>query len=111
MASRAARDMTIEEFNAWCEGQRRVADAKEASAEEGGPRVSLVPLPTSVPLDVLPDEVELPADTDEDRSGQASSPNPPRLHAVQFEPEPSRRVGGWSADRQPYLSNLLPRPD
>jgi hypothetical protein len=88
MAARAGRDMTIEEFDAWAAAQRNVADAKDACAEEGGPRVSLVPRPTSVPVDFLPDEVSLPG------------PAPSGLHAVPFSPEPSRKTGGWSAARQ-----------
>lgn len=88
MATRAKRDMTLDEFEAWAAAQRNVSDTKEACAEEGGPRVSLVPKPTSVPVDFLPDEVTLPV------------PAPTGLHAVPFTPEPSRRVGGWSAARQ-----------
>jgi hypothetical protein len=86
MATRAKRDMTIEEFDAWAAARNRVSDAKEAGAEEGGPRVSLVPLPSSVPVDFVPDSVSLPA--------------PLGIHAVSFDPEPSRKVGGWSAMRQ-----------
>jgi hypothetical protein len=88
LATRAKRDMTIEEFDAWAAARDRVSDVKEAGAEEGGPRVSLVPLPNSVPVDFLPDEISVPA------------PAPTGLHAVPFDPEPSRKVGGWSATRQ-----------
>lgn len=88
MATRAKRDMTVEEFDVWAAAQRNVSDVKDACAEEGGPRVSLVPLPTSVPVDFLPDEVSLPV------------PAPAGLHAVPFSPEPSRKTGGWSAERQ-----------
>ena len=35
MATRAKRDMTLEEFDAWAAAQRNVADAHEACAEEG----------------------------------------------------------------------------
>ncbi|HTL68393.1 MAG TPA: hypothetical protein VL200_12080 [Lacunisphaera sp.] len=80
--------MTVEEFDAWAAAQRNVADVKEACAEEGGPRVSLVPTPTSVPVDFLPDEVSI------------AVPAPTGLHAVSFSPEPSRKTGGWSAVRQ-----------
>jgi hypothetical protein len=80
--------MTIEEFDAWAAAQRNVSDINDVCAEEGGPRVSLVPLPTSVPVDFLPDEVSLPV------------PAPTGLHAVPFTPEPSRKTGGWSAARQ-----------
>lgn len=95
MATRAKRDMTLEEFDAWAAAQRNVTDTKEACAEEGGPRVSLVPLPTSVPVDFLPDEVSLPA-----------AP-PTGLHAVPFTPEPSIKVGGWSAARQKIFIESL----
>ena len=88
MATRARRDMTLEEFDAWAAAQRNVADARDAAAEEGGPRVSLVPVPSSVPVDFLPDSVPVPA------------PAPTGLHAVPFTPEPSIRTGGWSAERQ-----------
>ena len=95
MATQLRRDMTLEEFDAWAAVQRNVADAKEAGAEEGGPRVSLVPLPTSVPVDFLPDEVSLPA------------PAPTGLHAVPFTPEPSIKTGGWSAARQRIFIEAL----
>ena len=93
MATRAKRDMTVEEFDAWAAAQRNVSDAKDACAEEGGPRVSLVPLPNSVPVDFLPDAVSLPVPV-------GPVPAPAGLHAVQFTPEPSRKTGGWSAARQ-----------
>ena len=94
MAMRAKRDMTLEEFEAWAAARRNVEDTNEACAEEGGPRVSLVPQPTSVPLDILPDEVLMPG---------AAEPahGPTAAEAVPFTPEPSRKFcGGWSADRQ-----------
>jgi hypothetical protein len=66
----------------------------EAAAEEGGPRVSLVPDPVCLPLDFLPDVVQLPV--------PASPPS-----VVPFKPEPSRKVGGWSAARQRlYIETL-----
>lgn len=95
MATRAKRDMTLEEFDAWAAAQRNVSDAREASAEEGGPRVSLVPAPTSVPVDFLPDAVPVPAAA------------PTGFHAVPFDPEPSRKVGGWSAARQRIFIEAL----
>ena len=95
MATRSQRDMTLEEFDAWAAAQHNISDTKEAGAEEGGPRVSLVPSPTSVPVDILPDVVLV------------SAPAPTGLHAVRFEPEPSRRVGGWSAARQRIFIEAL----
>jgi hypothetical protein len=60
MARRATRDMTIEDFDRWRAATREVDEVMEVTAEEGGPRVSFVPQPKSVPLDILPDQVQLP---------------------------------------------------
>src|SRR5436190_9546555 len=99
MATRAKRDMTIEMFDAWCAAERDVKDAMAATAEEGGPRVTLVPDPVSVPVDFLPDEVLLPVPAE-------SIPLAGQL-AVPFDPEPSRKVGGWSVARQRlYIETL-----
>ena len=97
MATRATREWTVEEFNAWAEAKRETEAVREAGAEEGGPRVSLVPKPTSVPLDFLPDEVALPVPV---RPGPGAIEAPLEGSAVRFEPEPSRKTGGWSAARQ-----------
>ena len=87
--------MSIEEFHRWSAAQDAAAAVHEAGAEEGGPRVSLVPDPRSVPLDILPDEVEVPA------------PVPAPGDPVPFKPEPSRKTGGWSAVRQRlFIENL-----
>lgn len=95
MAGRPGRDLTIDEFYEWEAAVRNVEDVMEATAEVGGPRVSLVPVPQSVPLDFLPDEVSLPA-TSSSSSG-----------AIPFNPEPSRKAGGWSATRQAlYIETL-----
>ena len=58
----------------------------EATAEEGGPRSAWFPKPNSVPLDFLPDDIQLPV---------------PARHpgVVPFNPEPSRKVA--SAGRGP----------
>ena len=102
MARRASGDMTIEQFNQWCEARRDVEAVMEATAEEGGPRVSLVPDPTSVPLDFLPDAVQLPV-----RASSPKSEISPETSVVPFKPEPSRKVGGWSAARQRlYIETL-----
>jgi hypothetical protein len=49
MATQLRREMTLEEFDAWAAARRNVSETHEACAEEGGPRVSLAPKPTSVP--------------------------------------------------------------
>jgi hypothetical protein len=87
--------MTIEEFRIWSAARSDAADVRDAGAEEGGPRVTLVPAPHSVPLDILPDEVTLPA--------RVLEPG----EAIPFKPEPSRKTGGWSAQRQRlFIENL-----
>jgi len=45
MARRVAKDMTVEEFDAWCAARKRVKAVAEAADEVGGPRLSLVPIP------------------------------------------------------------------
>jgi len=101
MPARTSRDLTIEEFDAWCEARRSVGEVVEAAAEEGGPRVSLVPEPASVPLDFLPDSVDAPA------VAPSLTPAPLVLRSVPFDPEPSRKTGGWSAPRQALFVEAL----
>ena len=95
MASRAKRDMTCEQFDAWLAEERQVDEVQEICAEEGGPRVTLVPNPRSVPVDILPDEVDQPS-AGVDGTG-----------LVPFTPQPSRKTGGWSAIRQRLFIEAL----
>ena len=96
MALRSGRDWTVGEFDQWSAARQDVREVMEAAAEEGGPRVSLVPTPVSVPLDFLPDVVALPA-----------VPANADSTIVPFKPEPSRKAGGWSAARQRlYIETL-----
>jgi len=111
--------MTIEEFNDWSDETKKVERVRKASAEEGGPRVTLVPDPTSVPDEDYPDDVlaPLPApgeplaaapDPLVDPSDPSSTPlNPPATRAVPFEAEPSRKTAGWSALRQQMFIEAL----
>ena len=94
MALRSNRDWTVEEFDEWCAASRNVDAVMEATAEEGGPRVSMVPKPNSVPLDILPDEVQLPVPASPDG-------------VVPFKPEPSRKTGGWCGERQRLFIETL----
>ena len=96
MALRSNRDWSVEEFDEWCAARQNVADVLEATAEEGGPRLSFVPDPQSATRDIAPIEVAMPV------------PNA-RQGVVPFDPEPSRRIyaPGWSADRQRlYIETL-----
>ena len=82
MARRIAKEMTVEEYDAWSGARARVATVADNSDEDGGPRLSLVPLPDQPPLPAMPfDGVPL---------------------------EDSRnRLAGWSADRQRlFLTHL-----
>jgi hypothetical protein len=97
--------MTVEEFDAWCEARKNVREVQEVCSEEGGPRVSLVPKPTSVPLDFVPDEVDLPAGSPGDCRGQVSATT--QAGIVPFNAEPSRKTEGWSAIRQRLFIETL----
>ena len=51
------RDMTVEEFDDWCNASKKFEEVAEAADEVGGPRLSLVPLPEqniAWPTDLLP---------------------------------------------------------
>ena len=100
MATRMRRDWTVEEFDAWSEARSNVAEVMEACAEEGGPTVSLVPLPLSLPPEFSPDEVSIPALVD-----PGTAPTGPV--AVPFTSRPSRKTGGWSALRQQLFIETL----
>lgn len=103
MARRAMREMTLDEFDRWSAERGKVATVMEAGAEEGGPRVTLVPDPLSVPFQPLPDAVAiLPAIRPD-----CAMPSAPPPIAVPFEAEPSRKVAGWSAMRQRIFIETL----
>jgi hypothetical protein len=89
MARRRVKpEMSLEDFKRWSDAEDRVAATKAQCNEVGGPSVSLVPKPTTAHPDILPDEVSIPA---RPLTGPV---------AVPFTPQPSRKTGGWSADRQ-----------
>ena len=92
------RDVSLEKMDIWAASVQTFKECSEAADEEGGPRLSFVPQPKLLKLEILPDEVD-------------ASPNeltsPATLHAVPFAPEPSRKVGGWSASRQHLFVGTL----
>jgi hypothetical protein len=92
------RDISPEEFDAWSASIDSFKACSKAADEEGGPRLSFVPQPKRLGLEILPDEVDAAPD-------QPTSPA--TLHAVPFAPEPSRKVGGWSASRQHLFVGTL----
>ena len=79
MARRAKRDMSLEEFDAWCAARSRVEQVNATASEVGGPQLSLVPLSDAARAGPEPDNLDCP---------------------MPFEPEPSRLKMGWSAYRQ-----------
>jgi len=94
MARRQARDMTVEEFEAWSKANGNCEAVAEAADEGGGPRLSLVPVPDqniAWPTDLL-----APAPSD----GEAGPP----VAAEPFDGLPlddsRKRLAGWSAERQ-----------
>lgn len=104
--------MTVEEFNEWCEAEKKVAETARLSDERGGPRLTLVPEPDQEiawPTDLLPpgtadDGAESPSTSD-----TASDADP--VAAMPFDgvalPESRNRLAGWSADRQRYFLETL----
>ncbi len=109
-----ARELTIDEYNAWSEATARDKAIAEAADEEGGPRLSLVPLPersTPFPTDLLPPgATDAPADgTAPGDAADGAAPN-----AGVAEPfdgvaldDSRKRLAGWSADRQRlFLTSL-----
>jgi hypothetical protein len=99
MARHEAREMSVEEFDAWAKAGDQFDKVSDSADEEGGPRLSLVPVPDQCdawPTDLLP-----PSDPAEGE----------RVDAMAFdgmELEDSRkRLAGWSAERQRvFLSHL-----
>ncbi|RST29989.1 hypothetical protein HMF7854_03465 [Sphingomonas ginkgonis] len=86
------KDMTMEEFGAWMRASDDAERAQDAAREEGGPRVSFVPAPATVPFACAPDDELVPGE----------------VSAIDFVPEPSRRrVNGWCGLRQRMFIDAL----
>ena len=89
------QDMTIAEFDAWCESRNRHEEVAKRADERGGPALSLVP--------AIAQDVAWPTDL---------LPLAPEPGAGPAEPEPAmpfdgvaltdsrNRLAGWSAERQ-----------
>ena len=85
------RDMTLEEFDAWAAASDRTDAVAQAADEEGGPRLSLVPLTERDevwPTDLLPPAARKPPAAA--RSRPAASP----AEADRRDPVRRRRAGG-----------------
>src|SRR5690242_10707140 len=97
MKRNPAREMSLEEFDAWMAATDKEEAVAAAADEEGGPRLSLVPAierEIAWPTDLLPPAAP-PAGDD--------SPEPP-VAATPFDGIPledsRKRLAGWSAERQ-----------
>lgn len=110
MATRAGQDMTVEEFEAWSAARKEIAEVATASGEQGGPRLSLVPLPDQQlawPTDLLaPAEVSDRPDGGSDSADGEGRDKAMPFDGVEFEPS-RNRLAGWSAERQRLFLNLL----
>jgi hypothetical protein len=106
MKRRVAKDLSVEEFDAWAAAADRVEAVSEAASEEGGPRLSLVPAQDQNepwPTDLLP-----PAAEADQPAAETEGPHLPATPFDGIELDDSRkRLAGWSADRQRlFLSTL-----
>lgn len=94
------RDLTVEEFDEWCAASDRMDKVNKGADEEGGPRLSLVPLQDRKvpwPTDLLP-----PAVQDADAPPVSAEP----FDGIELE-DSRKRWAGWSAERQRlFLDNL-----
>ena len=112
MARRSQREMTMEEYDHWSDETKKVARVMKTSAEEGGPRVTLVPDPVSMPEGDHPDDVIDPrqfqlAPPVAPPTSLLAPPSPPATCTVPFVADPSRKTAGWSALRQQMFIEAL----
>ena len=101
MARRVAKEMTVEEFDAWSKAGKKFESVADAADEVGGPRLSLVPLPQqdiAWPTDLLPP------------TGASEAGEPP-IEATPFDGIPledsRKRLAGWCAERQKLFLTVL----
>lgn len=106
MAARAGRDMTVEEFEAWCESRQKLSAIAEAADESGGPALSLVPVRDqnkAWPTDLLP-AAPRPGAADDSAATTPAVAEP--FDGVPLD-DSRKRLAGWSAQRQRlFLANL-----
>ncbi|MEO6225324.1 MAG: hypothetical protein ABIO80_05685 [Sphingomicrobium sp.] len=117
-----AKEMEIEEFGAWMAASDRIEQVGELTGEDGGPTLSLVPVPEqndAWPTDLLapaeqagepdaPEHDATPPGADAASAGDESAGEPTDgaapLAARPFDgvalPDSRNRLAGWSADRQ-----------
>lgn len=101
--ARGAKDISVEEFEAWCSAADKVAAVADAADEAGGPRLSLVPVADR--NEPWPTDLLAPA------AGPSDDADLPAVTAEPFDGVPldesRKRLAGWSAVRQRlFLSSL-----
>jgi hypothetical protein len=132
MARNTSREMTLEEFDAWCAANQKFEAVSEAADEQGGPRLSLVPVPTQAvarPTDSLPpipprngrsglkgsagsrEPVECPLREGDRAEHGGGADAGSHVAAMPFDgialEDSRKRLAGWSAERQRlFLSTL-----
>ena len=115
MARRVAREMTVEEFEAWSKAGKKFEKVVEAADEEGGPRLSLVPVPEqniAWPTDLLPPIPPRNGEGDQPQAGGgAEDAGKPPIESMPFDGVPlessQKRLTGWSAERQRLFLTVL----
>ena len=105
MRRKEAREMSKEEFDEWVATRKRHEAIAETADEEGGPRLSLVPVTernTPWPTDLLPPAADMPVDgaTRADPAAEPVTATP--FDGVALE-DSRKRLAGWSADRQRFF--------
>ena len=97
--ARGRREMTMEEYEAMEVAEERIARVQHTADEEGGPRLSMVPVSGKAETAGTWEPVELPA--------PVVDPGGRHLAPVPFEPVPSRKATGWTVRRQRDFINAL----
>jgi hypothetical protein len=108
MKHESTKEWTVAEFQAWVKAGDKIDAVAEAADEEGGPRLSLVPMPERG--DVWPADLLAPA-AQNAAGGAGPSAPPPTPAATPFDgvalEDSRKRLAGWSAPRQRlFLSHL-----
>lgn len=104
MKHKRAREWSVEDADAWMAAQDENEKIGAAADEEGGPRLSLVPVTdreVAWPTDLLPPAI----------APDAATPAAPPPVAEAFDrvalPDSRKRLAGWSADRQRLFIDTL----
>jgi hypothetical protein len=112
MGRRVPREMTVEQYDDWCNATKKFEQVAEAADEVGGPRLSLVTLPEqdiAWPTDLLPPIPPRNGEGDQPQAGGGGDLTP--IPATPFDGIPlessRKRLAGWSAERQRLFLTVL----